>query len=607
MKKYLILSCLLSMTSVCAMAQSTAVENNSVYLIFAQSQYYGSCDDFVEWKRQKGFQVHDLYDDWSEQSILNTISDYDANGDSVKYVLLVGNDVPGHQVTRRLNTYAYEDSLTTYYYLIGYNYTYNSDYYYECRGDTSSSAVPAIRCGRIPVDSGYEAEHVLAKIIDYEQNPTSDASFYKTFVSCAAFDAHGPYEWFHGSERGRCIRSSENICNYMSTKIDSLKVKKIYLHTVLSSSQIPSTWTYNRDVFDDSTSFPVALQNEDLWYGDTDAINDSINAGTFLMTYLGDGFSETWEQRQVAFAPNTVLYSADDTVDLVNNHKYPVLLSMSKKSGKYDETADCPAEFFLKKENGGAVAVIAPSEEAYPGYKEYLAEGFVNAIWPSPGINNLHAMSNTSYELGDLLAASKEWIQYMNFYNLRRHEPTFGTYGVKCPDYYQYHKEVFHLYGDPSMMIYTEKPTAFTNVSVSIVGEDIVVNTGDANTKITFYTPECEWYGEQSVESFVGSSATHWFDDYYERVIVCVDKHNKIPYVTEILWEDVYDVRGSNNTARSKKGKARCVSRQGYKSITSVPEVSFKQQDAIYDLTGRRIDCEPARGMYIRNGRIYRK
>ena len=368
---------ILCLTSACALAQNSSISNNRVYLILSHhpdslinDSLKNECERFAEWKRTKGFRAYALSGNWTDQAVLDVINEYKTDEDSVKYILFVGNSYLGHQCAYNLTTYTFEDDSTTYSFLLGDNYTTYSDYYYECKGDTTKN--PTIRCGRIPVNYAREAINVFDKIIAYEQNPTNNETFYKTYLSCAAFDAHGPYEIWHGYERGRCIHSSENICNLLANTIFRAKTKRVYLHTALSSGYTNNVYGYhNCDVFDDGAAFPSFLQNPAWWTGDTDAINDSINAGAFLMTYLGDGYSQTWQQREIAYQPDVVLYSVMDTIGLNNDNKYPVLMSMSRKSGKYDEATDCPAEFFLKKHHGGAVAVIAPTEEAYPGFKEY--------------------------------------------------------------------------------------------------------------------------------------------------------------------------------------------------------------------------------------------
>jgi len=611
MKKSIILSCLMCMMAIGAKAQSSTLENNPVYLIFTSTDYQNACFDFADWKRKKGFRTyvltHDNTNNWTESQILNAINAYEADGSNVKYILFVGNSdfIPGHACSYHLSSHKYEDEQRTFYYYYGDDCTFKSDYYYECRGDTSQA--PSIRCGRINVHDNAVVQNIFKKIKAYEQSPTTDNSFYKTFTSCAAFDAHGPYEWCHGYERGRTIRASENICNYLKTKIPNLKARKIYVHTALSMGYSPSIGYYNCDVFDDGTAFPASLQDSQLWTGDYNDINDSINAGTFLMTYLGNGTKTTWQNREIAFQSDVVLYSEAYMSDLHNNNKYPVILSMSHNSGRYTESGMCLAESFLNRQNAGAVAVIAPSDKTFSGFSEYLAEGFVNAIWPSPGINNLHPMGSSVTELGDILAASKDWVQYMKFYDINTHQPTFGTYRENSPEYCNYIRDVYHLFGDPSMRIYTSNPSSFTTVSIQTGNDDgrITVNTGMSDTKITFFSPILN--NTYNLVSYNGNHAEHtWSDDDGDTIYVCVDKPNYVPYVRKISAVEAFGIEGARGSTLSHHQKF--THKDTHSTSTIENEINQGTSSGkLYDLQGRRLDHEPQHGVFIRDGRKYVK
>ena len=575
------------MMAMCAKAQSNSVEDTRLYLILTHNRYADVCEEFAEWKRTKGFKTFVVKKEvWSDAAVLNTINNFEMEGDEVKYILFVGNDsILGHQVS-----YVFD----------GINWSFPSDYYFECKGDTANNA-PSIRVGRIPVSTNADASAVFNKIISYEQTPTSSSSFYNTAICCGVFDARSPKISAHGQEAGRAILSSENIRNYLQSNYNK-NVKRIYVKTTTRSDCPPSIWTYNNERLATGGNLPSALHDPNVWTSTYQNITDSINAGAFLMTYLGYGTSTNWSNREIAYQDDVVLYSKDYATGLTNNNKYPVLLALGGLSGKYYELTDCPAEFFLKKANAGAVAVIAPAYSTFKGYTEYLAEGFVNAVWPSPGINSLHPLSTPVYELGDIFATSRDWMGYMYTYNVSTHQPDIRY--REDTKYWQYQRDNMHLFGDPSMMIYTATPSQFTNVSVNIVGEDIVVNTGMSDTRITFYTPDPN--GDVLVESFVGSSATHWFDDNFESVIVCVDKHNYRPYTTEITWYDVYDLNRSNESASSKLKKTR-QELLGHIEDETPSQISTNTAEGTYDLTGRRIEGEPKPGIYIRDGHVFIK
>ena len=192
---------------------------------------------------------------------------------------------------------------------------------------------------------------------------------------------------------------------------------------------------------------------------------------------------------------------------------------MSCRTGRYECSDNCPAEFFLKKSNSGAVAVIAPTDDSFFGYTEYMAEGFFNALWPTPGINAVHPIENAVFGLGDILSTSREWMGYMSYFHN-------GTLYADSVDYNNYHREIYHLFGDPSMQIYTAKPQSFENVHISVSNGMIRVQTGVPDTKVSFSYPHAEL-----AYTFVGSDVSFPYETSVDSIVVCVDKHNYIPYI----------------------------------------------------------------------------
>ncbi len=87
----------------------------------------------------------------------------------------------------------------------------------------------------------------------------------------------------------------------------------------------------------------------------------------------------------------------------------------------------------------------------------------------------------------------------------------------------QYTYELFHCFGDPSMMIYTDMPTPFSNASIIRQNGTISVNTGGETANITFYNRRTGL-----IETFYGTSMTYADDS---EISVCISAHNKIPYI----------------------------------------------------------------------------
>ncbi|MDE6493693.1 MAG: hypothetical protein K2L50_03810 [Bacteroidales bacterium] len=99
-------------------------------------------------------------------------------------------------------------------------------------------------------------------------------------------------------------------------------------------------------------------------------------------------------------------------------------------------------------------------------------------------------------------------------------------YGMK-DSYGCYTREIFHCFGDPSMRIYTDVPTAFSGVTVNQGTNNITVSlTNGEKAMITFYN-----LMTGKVTSYVGSNAV--YDTRMPNcVTVCVSGNNKIPYIS---------------------------------------------------------------------------
>ena len=96
--------------------------------------------------------------------------------------------------------------------------------------------------------------------------------------------------------------------------------------------------------------------------------------------------------------------------------------------------------------------------ESYSGHNDAMALGMFDAIWPGLSTNGLMQKYNDAltplsptFELGQILDQG-----------LYRMSETFGA-GSAGQIGKKHTYKIFHCFGDPSMMIYTEKPTNFTN------------------------------------------------------------------------------------------------------------------------------------------------
>ena len=170
------------------------------------------------------------------------------------------------------------------------------------------------------------------------------------------------------------------------------------------------------------------------------------------------------------------------------------------------------AERLLKIQGGGGVGVIAATEKSYSGYNDALAYGIFDAIWP--GFTPMYGLKNygtyttftsPTYEVGEIMDLG-----------LLRMSETWGNSLLQ--------KRLYHCFGDPSMMLYTETPKNFVEPVVRINNDTLYVNVSEEECRINIVdntTNDVQSYLGNSINQYVGGSD----------ISVCIDKHNYVPYV----------------------------------------------------------------------------
>lgn len=451
------------------------------YLIISTSNYQSAVERLAEWKRTLGFRVGVLYqNEWSATNIRSYIQQYYTAHSNLSYVLFVGN---------------LTDISSFEYY---HNYElYVSDYQYSCIDNDDFSDIYR---GRLLVSSLEEAEILVDKIINYERNPIISEPFYNTGINGAVFEGDG-----NGYERTRAVLTSELINKVVS---DSLQ-KDINFVYLRGGGTYPAHW--NHADYSYGNELPESLLQNITWDGTAKKMMNYIDNGAFYTLYIGHGNWDKWHS----------LNLNKDSLDKLNNGiKYPVVFSMSCYTGNFIYN-DCFAQHFCSMEGNGCIAILAATCSAPFGSTEILGMDMFDAIWPNsyfnpvfPNGNNANVTTPTpTYRLGQILNQ--------------------GIYKMRMTwDYYDlYTSRIFHCFGDPSIRIYTQQPTAFDNATITRNNGTISVNAGEGNAEISFYNKST---GE--VKRYLGLQAT--YNCGTNDVSVCISGPNKIPYVDPIFIQN---------------------------------------------------------------------
>lgn len=372
------------------------------YLLITHPNYYTQAKQLADWKHATGLMaktvnVSEIGTTFTQiqQYIKNA---YDTWTPRPSYVLLFGDAefIP--------TTYVYSTYTDLWYATVD-----GTDYY------------PDLFIGRIPADTTAQADIMIQKILTYEQSPPTVSSFYNDFVVAAYFqdDNNDHYE-----DR-RFVRTSEEVRDYLNSI--GYNGQRIYC---TSPSIYPTN--YNNGYYGQGEPLPAELLRPTFaWDGDANDIITAINQGIFILNHRDHGMESGW---------GDPYFTTSHVYTLTNGDLLPIVFSLNCLTGKFTP-GECFAEEFIRKPNGGAVAVFAASAVSYSGYNDYLCRGLYDAIWPDfdTGVGTDESL----YHLGAILNYGKTYMA--------------NTWG----DPWGYERltfELFHVFGDPALDIYTALP-----------------------------------------------------------------------------------------------------------------------------------------------------
>ncbi len=324
-------------------------ENNKKLVVVVPTQYESAIQTWVAWKQKCGYKV-----------TVKAVADGTVAGDIKKYLQGL-----------------YDDANTRFGYvvLIGdAGYTSNFE---------QAKPMPTFKGSK----EGAAADRVYVRLAGNDNYPDA-------FVSrISATDANGvtaqldkiiKYEQTAGGDwanKGICIASSEGSpTDY--TRAEWLQNggsvgQKV---TVEAGGLLKAGYTAFDDIYDPSAS--------------ASKVATSVNDGRGVICYIGHGSSTSW---------GTTGFNTGHIKQLTNGEKLPVIWSVACVNGDFVKTAECFAEGWMRKVNGGAAAIEAAStnESWVPPCDKQAAT--VNAI-----IKKQHQTFG-ALEGAGLMAALKAW------------------------------------------------------------------------------------------------------------------------------------------------------------------------------------------------------
>ena len=303
-------------TSIVAVTESIdlrSTDNQADYLVITHEDVEAALQPLIEWRRDQGLSVEvvsisEVYNQFSyglvdPGAIREFLRYAHANwaGPAPQYVLLVGEA-----------SYDYRDNLEgpnkslvpTYLVETAFSGQTLSDNWFVCLDD--EDVLPDMAIGRLPVSTADEVKAVVEKIIAYERGAP-------------------PGDW-----RRRIVLVADGAEPSFATQSDLLATESVAPDYEVSK------------VYAGSVEDPQS------------AVAKELADGSLIVNYVGHGSIDLWSEDR--------LFSSEQISSLGNDGRQPMMILMSCLLGFFGHPErDAMAEDLLLAEDGGAVAVFAPS------------------------------------------------------------------------------------------------------------------------------------------------------------------------------------------------------------------------------------------------------
>ncbi len=391
------------------------------YVIVSDRMFEGQLEEFINWKKLKGFNVIVGYTDVIGNTnieiknyLQNLYENPTTDVNPPSFVLFVGDvqqipawDAAGHVTDLR---------------------------YCEYTGDN----LPEVYYGRFSAQNTTQLQAQIDKTLLYEKYLMADPTYLEDQVLVAGVDSD--YAPTHGNG------AINYAVDYYSNDSHSIN---------------PLTYLYN-----DAANSTVMTSNNN---SASSSIISNINQGVGFGNYTAHCSSDGWAD------PG---FSVSNVPGLTNYGKYGLLIGNCCQSVTFNIN-ECFGEAILRAENKGAIGYIGGSNNTHWDEDYWWGVGLTSAVTTNPTYENsgLGAYDGVFHDKENELANQNNWFvtqaQIMVCGNL--------AVEASSSSRKQYYWEIYHLMGDPSLVPYMGVPTDMTvSFNPSVLSEGM--NTLEVTT-----------------------------------------------------------------------------------------------------------------------------
>ena len=379
------------------------------YLIVAHSSFRGQLENFVQWKRRKGYLTDIVYTDTPGVGATTaSISSYlqsqytnaTASNPAPTFLLIVGD----HEQIPAFNGTTATDHITDLYYISW----------------TPGDNIPDCYCGRFSAQNVSQLTPQIVKTLMYEQYTFNDPSFLDRAVLVAGVDggSSGDYGYTH----------ADPAMDYAAT------------HYINSTQGFAPVRCFKNN----TTIIPLA---SGVTIGSSASSNSATvrgyyNQGAGWINYSAHGSATSW---------GTPSFTTTHISSMTNTQKFGLMIGNCCLTNKF-ETTTCFGEALLRKGNYcGAVGYIGGSNSTY------WNEDFYWAVGLRSGISATMSMAYNAANLGAYDRLCHTHGESYNQWALTQGAVMMvGNMAVESSTSSRklYYWEIYHLMGDPSVMPY---------------------------------------------------------------------------------------------------------------------------------------------------------
>lgn len=306
-----------------------------------------------------------------------------------------------------------------------YNNYCISDHIYA---DVNGNHMADIAFARMTANNTTQLATMVQKVLDYERNPPTSASFYDNPITAMGWQTE---RWFQ--------LCSETVNGFFEYELGKSPVRE----NAIYSGSPGGNWSTATNTSTVVNYFgpgglgyiPSTTNHLTDWGGNATRVNNDINSGAFILQHRDHGSTSGWGEPD---------YGTSDLSGL-NNTDLTFVFSVNCLTGKFDHSSETFAEAFHRYPKR-ALGIIAATEVSYSFVNDAYVWGAYDYMWPQ--FMPTYAAHGSNGEKSILPAfanvAGKYFLQQSSWpYNTNNKEVT----------YY-----LFHHHGDAFSTVYSEIP-----------------------------------------------------------------------------------------------------------------------------------------------------